>query len=145
MTHSHDLPNNVTQNVKCFKILCSFFYQLLDGGLCFSQFLSCGISCRWIFQSWWLMVALWWRVVRRDGLWWLVVACGGSYIVLDLTQPGDLFWWLPLSDGLYIQSSETQMKNIFFCHKRRSSHFMPNAQFRSADVLTGHKELCGAN
>ena len=43
-----------------------------------NKFLVRGISCRYIFGSWWL-------VVGRGGSWWLVVACGGSCVVLETT------------------------------------------------------------
>ena len=47
-----------------------------------NKFLGRGISCRYIFGSWWL-------VVGRGGSWWLVVGRGGSYVVLETA----LFLW----------------------------------------------------
>ena len=43
-----------------------------------SQFLARGNSCRKIFGSWWLVDIVVINVLARGGLWWLLVACGGS-------------------------------------------------------------------
>ena len=74
-----------------------------------------------------------------------------------MIQPSDLFSSGPFARLLkYIQLSEKQRKNVFFCHKN-GAHFtfyakgikclsrlileLGEAPFISVDVLTRHKEL----
>ena len=65
-------------------------YQFLARGLCLSQFLARGNSCKKIFGSWWLVAGRgnqcfgsWWLVVGHGGLWWLVCC----FIFDDWRQP----------------------------------------------------------
>ena len=77
-----------------------------------------------------------------------------------MTQPGNLFPSGPFVRWLkYIQLSERQRKNIFFCHEKGARFIfyakciewlsrlileLGQALFMSVDVLTRHKELCMA-
>ena len=94
-------------------------YQFLARGLCLSQFLARGNSCKKIFGSWWLVVGRgnqcfgsWWLAVGHGGLWWLVVACGGSCVVSDSIT----------GDSLSLKISST-LKNLFCQVLRPRCHF----------------------
>ena len=57
-----------------------------------SQFLARGNSCRKIFGSWWLVVIVL--------MFWLVVACGGSCVVLETTDLAGILRWATVKSVL---------------------------------------------